>query len=285
MKKPIFYRNMEVDGLRIFYRETGTDDLPVLLLLHGFPSSSHMFRDLMADLAGNYRIIAPDYPGFGQSSAPGLEAFDYTFDHLSVVIEHFIDQLKLRDINLYIQDYGGPIGLRIANRRPGLIHSLIIQNANAYMEGFGPAVDPLVAYIQDPVAYEQSARFFLTLEATKSQYLNGAQVAEKVSPDSYIVDQYYLDRNGNDAIQLALFRDYGSNIAQYDQWQDYFRKRQPHALIIWGGNDQMFVAAGASAYLKDLPQAEFHQVHGGHFILDEHHRQVAEWIDDFIRRH
>lgn len=254
MNNQIFYRNIDVDGLSIFYREAGTDDLPVLLLLHGFPSSSHMFRDLITDLAGSYHIVAPDYPGFGQSSAPDLKGFNYTFDNLSVVIEHFIDQLRLRDINLYIQDYGGPVGLRIACRRPELIYSLIIQNANAYLEGFGPAIDPLVAYIQDPLAYELSARFFLTLEATKAQYVNGAANPERINPDGYILDQYYLDRKDNDAIQLALFRDYGSNIARYEEWQEYFRQRQPRALVIWGKNDQLFIAAGGDAYKKDLPE-------------------------------
>ena len=284
MKNQVFYRNVEIDGLAIFYREAGTAELPVLLLLHGFPSSSHMFRDLITDLIGCYHIIAPDYPGFGQSSAPGIEEFSYTFDNLSVVIENFIDQLELKDITLYIQDYGGPVGLRIASRRPELIHSLIIQNANAYVEGFGSATQPLVAYIENPGENEQKARFFLTLEATKWQYLNGTGDQEKISPDSFTIDQYYLSRINNDEIQLALFRDYGSNISRYEEWQEYFRKYQPRTLVVWGKNDEMFIAAGGDAYKKDLPEAEIHQIDGGHFLLEEHHQYVAELIDRFIKR-
>ncbi|KIC94406.1 alpha/beta fold hydrolase [Flavihumibacter solisilvae] len=284
MKKQVFYRNVDVDGLTIFYREAGTAERPVLLLLHGFPSSSHMFRDLITDLSGRYHIIAPDYPGFGQSSAPGIEEFTYTFDNLSLVIEHFIDQLKLKDINLYIQDYGGPVGMRIASRRPELVHSLIIQNSNAYVEGFGPAIAPLVDYIEKPAENEQKARFFLTLDATKWQYLNGSGDPQKISPDSYMLDQHYLSRPNNDQIQLALFRNYGSNIERYGEWQEYFRKNQPRTLIVWGKNDEMFIAAGADAYKKDLPAAEIHQLDGGHFLLEEHHEHIAELIDKFLQK-
>ncbi|HEY8897406.1 MAG TPA: alpha/beta hydrolase [Niastella sp.] len=282
MKNQVFYRNVEVNGLTIFFREAGTAGLPVLLLLHGFPSSSYMYRDLITDLKGRYHLIAPDYPGFGQSSAPGIDEFTYTFDNLSVIIEQFIDKLQLKDINLYIQDYGGPVGLRIACRRPELIHSLIIQNANAYVEGFGAATDPLMAYIENPKENEQKARFFLTLDATKWQYLNGAGDVEKISPDSWSVDQYYLARKNNDEIQLALFRDYGSNISKYEEWQAYFKKYQPHTLVVWGKNDEMFIAAGGHAYKKHLPKAEIHQLEGGHFLLEEHHEYVAELIDRFI---
>lgn len=279
----IFYKTVVIDGLHIFYREAGLAEKPLLLLLHGFPSSSHMYRDLITDLADSYHLIAPDYPGFGQSSAPGVEEFSYTFDNLSVIIEHFIDVLHLQDINLYMQDYGGPVGLRIASRRPDLIRSLIIQNANAYTEGLGVALEPLVAYIQHPdAAHEQDARFFLTLPATQWAYLNGAHDTSKVSPDSYITDQYYLDRPGNDAIQLALFRDYGSNLALYEDWHQYFRTYQPPALVAWGKNDAMFIAPGGDAYRKDLPNAEIIQIDGGHFLLEEHHAYVATLIKRFI---
>jgi pimeloyl-ACP methyl ester carboxylesterase len=284
MKEQVFYRNMEVDGLTIFYREAGTAGQPLLLLLHGFPSSSHMFRDLITNLGGRYHIIAPDYPGFGQSSAPGVDEFAYTFDNLSLIIEQFIDRLELTGINFYIQDYGGPVGLRIARRRPELIHSLIIQNANSYVEGIGSATQPLTAYIENPVENEQSARFFLTIDATKWQYLNGTADPGKISPDSYVVDQYYLDRPGNDQIQLALFRNYGTNLSRYREWQEYFRTHQPKTLVVWGKNDQLFVAAGGNAYLKDLPKAEIHQLEGGHFLLEEHHQHVAGLINDFIQR-
>jgi len=284
MKNKVFYKRVKIDEVSIFYRESGTSDLPLLLLLHGFPSSSHMFRDLISSLSGKFHIIAPDYPGFGQSDAPGLEKFTYTFDNLSVIIEHFIDELGLKDINLYMQDYGGPVGFRIACRRPELIRSLIIQNANAYEEGFGNAADPLVAYIENPVANEQSARFFLTLEATKWQYLNGVGNPEKVSPDSYIIDQYYLDREKNDEIQLALFRDYGSNISRYAEWQEYLKNFQPPTLVVWGKNDEMFIETGGNAYKKDLPKAEIYQINGGHFLLEEHHHHVAKLIENFISK-
>jgi len=283
MKDQIFYRTVEIDGLNIFYREAGTAGRPVLLLLHGFPSSSHMYRDLIAHLSGTYHILAPDYPGFGQSSAPDVREFSYTFDNLSVIIERFIDRLQLRNINLYMQDYGGPIGLRIASRRPELIGALIIQNANAYQEGLGQALEPLVTYIQKPDAeHEEAARVFLTLAATKWLYLNGAGDETRISPDSYITDQYYLDRAGNDEIQLALFRDYGSNLALYGKWHEYFKAHQPKTLVVWGKNDPMFIAAGGNAYGKDLPNAEIIQIEGGHFLLEEHHGFVAELISRFI---
>lgn len=283
MDRQIYYRKILVDGIEIFYRETGSAGQPVLLLLHGFPSSSHMFRDLITDLAGSYHIVAPDYPGFGQSAAPGPDQFDYTFANLSTVIGQFIDALALRDITLYMQDYGGPVGLRIAARRPSLIRALIIQNANAYAEGLGAALEPLIAYIGHPHGeYEKAARFFLTGDATKWQYTNGADDVSKVCPDGYVVDQYYLSRPGNDEIQLALFRDYGSNVALYNEWQEYFRERQPDTLVIWGRNDAMFIAPGAEAYKKDLPDAKIFLLDGGHFLLEEHHAYVAQLITDFI---
>jgi len=279
----IFYRAVEVNGLSIFYRECGTHEQPVLLLLHGFPSSSHMYRDLITDLSGTFHIVAPDYPGFGQSSAPGVREFDYSFDNLSEVIERFIDQLQLKDINLYMQDYGGPIGFRIANRRPELIRSLIIQNANAYKDGLGSLLEPLTSYFQNPdKENENKVRFFLTPDATKWQYINGASEVHKVNPDSYITDQYYLNREGNDEIQLALFRDYGSNHSRYDEWHRYFSTYKPDTLVIWGKNDEMFITAGAEAYKRDLPDAEIIQLDGGHCLLEEHHRQVAQFIARFI---
>lgn len=279
----IYYKTAVIDGLSIFYRETGNASNPTLLLLHGFPSSSHMFRHLIAHLSGTYHIIAPDYPGFGQSSAPDTNAYAYTFDNLASTMEHFIDHLALTNIHLYIQDYGGPIGFRIATRRPQLIRSFIIQNANAYTEGLGAALEPLTTYIQNPDAeQEEKARFFLTLEATRWQYLNGAENPQAISPDGYSMDQYYLNRPGNDNIQLALFRDYGSNVAKYEEWQQYFREHQPPALIIWGKNDVMFIDPGADAYKKDLPQAKIFHLNGGHCLLEEHHAQVAALISQYV---
>jgi len=285
MSRTFSYRTVKVDGLDIFYREAGDKKNPVLLFLHGFPSSSHMYRDVMADLSDKYYVIAPDYPGFGNSSSPDPSEFPYTFDRLAEVIGHFIDTLGLKKISLYMQDYGGPVGLRIASGRPALIRSLIIQNANAYTDGLGAALKPLVDYMQKPDAEtEKGVRGLLTIEATQWQYTDGAEDVSKVSPDSYTSDQYYLDRPGNDAIQLALFRSYASNLPLYEPWHAYFKKHQPPALVIWGKNDQLFIAPGAAAYKKDLPEAEVHLLNGGHFLLEEHHGQAAGLIDGFLSR-
>lgn len=283
MKNKILYRIVIVNGLSIFYREAGNKEQPVLLLLHGFPSSSHMFRNLIAELSDSFYIIAPDYPGFGQSSAPAISEFNYTFDNLSQVIEGFIEQLQLSNITLYIQDYGGPVGMRIAARKPALFQALIIQNANTYTEGLGSLLQPLTAYAQNPdTENEKAVRFFLSLDATKWQYLHGAADPATIDPDSYITDQYYLDRPGNDEIQLALFRDYGNNYLKYGEWQQYFRTAAPDTLVIWGKNDAMFVAAGADAYKKDLPNAEVIYLEGGHCMLEEHYQYVAATITGFV---
>lgn len=283
--KPVEYKTVLVDGLSIFYREAGEINKPTIILFHGFPSSSHMYRNLINELSDNYHVIAPDYPGFGQSSAPTPQQYQYTFDNLSVTMEHFIDKLKIKKTSFYIQDYGGPIGMRIATRRPELIHTLIIQNANAYVEGLGDVLKPLIAYIEKPNAEtEKAARFFLTIDATKWQYLTGAENPEAIAPDSYSIDQYYLDRPGNDLIQLALFRDYGSNITLYEKWHQYFAKYQPPILVIWGKNDQFFTAPGANAYKKDSPNAEIHLVNGGHFALEEHHSEISKRIINFLSK-
>ncbi|MBO9659045.1 MAG: alpha/beta hydrolase [Chitinophagaceae bacterium] len=283
MKNKIFYRTVIINELNIFYREAGKRERPVLLLLHGFPSSSHMFRNLITELSDSFYIIAPDYPGFGQSSAPAIIEFNYTFDNLSQIIEKFIEQLQLSNITLYMQDYGGPVGMRIAARQPALFRALIIQNANAYTAGLGSLLQPLTAYAQNPdTENEKAVRFFLSLDATKWQYLHGAADPDAIDPDSYITDQYYLDRPGNDEIQLALFRDYGNNYPKYGEWQQYFRSSAPDTLVIWGKNDAMFIAAGADAYKKDLPNAEVIYLDGGHCLLEEHYHQVAAIIKDFI---
>lgn len=285
MKNHVYYKNAVINGLDIFYRQAGNPEKPTLLLLHGFPSSSHMFRNLIELLSDSYFLIAPDYPGFGQSSMPNTNEFEYSFHNLSVVIEAFIDELNLKNIHFYVQDYGGPIAFRIASRRPELVNSFIIQNANAYLDGLGEALAPLAAYIEsDSEEAEKGARVFLKLEATKWTYLDGASKPEKISPDSYSLDQYYLDRPGNDLIQLALFRDYGSNIALYPEWQDYFKKQQPKTVVIWGKNDKMFVEAGGQAYSKDLPNAKIHQLEGGHFLLEEHSETAAKIIAAFIEK-
>lgn len=275
------YKTITIDSLQIFYREAGDPSKHTILFLHGFPSSSHMYRDIMRELASDFHVVAPDYPGFGLSSAPPLNEYQYTFDHLSKTMDHFIDALKLKDITLFVQDYGGPVGFRIAARRPALIRSLIIQNANAYQEGLGAEAAPLVNYFTSPNAEtEKGARAILA--STKWQYTDGAENIEHINPDSYILDDFYLARPGNESIQLALFRDYGSNVALYNSWHEYFRESQPSTLVISGKNDKIFIAAGAKAYQKDLRDCEVHLLNGGHFALEEHHYEAAQLIKSFL---
>jgi pimeloyl-ACP methyl ester carboxylesterase len=277
------FKMVKVDGLDIFYREAGDKNKPTILLLHGFPSSSHMYRDLINDLSSDYHLIAPDYPGFGQSSSPSPSAYHYTFDNLALTINHFIDALKIKKFSLYVQDYGGPVGFRIAAQRPELIQALIVQNANAYSEGLGDALKPLVAYIQNQNAEtEKGARSFLSFDAIKWLYTDGAEDISKVSPDSYTTDQYYLSRTGNDEIQLALFRNYGTNLTLYDTWQSYFRNYQPATLVISGKNDKLFIAAGAEAFKKDIKDAQISLLNGGHFVLEEKHAEAASVIKSFL---
>lgn len=277
------FKTVEVDGLNIFYREAGDNSKPTILMLHGFPSSSHMYRDLINDLSEDYHLIAPDYPGFGQSSSPLPSVYDYSFDNLAMTINHFIDALGLEKFSLYVQDYGGPVGFRIATQRPGLIQALIIQNANAYNEGLGDALGPLVNYIQNQNAQtEQAVRGFLSPDTTRWLYTDGAEDVLKISPDSYTIDQYFLDRPGNDEIQLTLFRNYGTNLPLYDKWQSYFRTYQPPALVISGKNDKLFVTAGAEAFRNDLRDAQINLLDGGHFVLEEKHAEAASVIRSFL---
>jgi len=277
------FKTVKVDGLDIFYREAGNKIKPTILLLHGFPSSSHMYRDLIKDLSEDYHLIAPDYPGFGLSSSPLPSDYDYSFNNLALTMNHFIDALGLEKFTLYVQDYGGPVGFRIAAQRPELIQALIIQNANAYNEGLGDALGPLVDYIQDQnVQTEQAVRGFLSPDTTRWLYTDGAEDVLKISPDSYTIDQYFLDRPGNDEIQLTLFRNYGTNLPLYDQWQSYFRTYQPPALVISGKNDKLFVAAGAEAFKNDLRDAQINLLDGGHFVLEEKHAEAASVIRSFL---
>ncbi len=279
----VLYKTIKIDGQDIFYREAGDKNKPAILLLHGFPSSSHMYRDLINHLSDSYHLIAPDYPGFGQSSMPSAKDFAYTFDNLALVVTHFIDAIGLKKFSLYVQDYGGPVGFRIASNHPEMIQALIVQNANAYNEGLGEALKPLVSYIQNPNAEtEKSARALLTLEGTKWQYTDGAEDLSKISPDGYTSDQFYLDRPGNDEIQLALFRNYGTNLPLYDVWHSYFRKYQPATLVISGKNDKLFIAAGAEAFKKDIMDAQISLLNGGHFVLEEKHEEAAALIKSFL---
>jgi pimeloyl-ACP methyl ester carboxylesterase len=282
----VFHRTLIVDGLDIFYREAGSPDKPTLMLLHGFPTSSHMFRNLMLTLADEFHIIAPDYPGYGQSSAPSANEFDYTFDRLAGVIEAFLIKLNVTRFALYIQDFGAPVGLRIAARHPEWISALIVQNGNAYLEGISAAFEAFKPFWQNRNAEtEAPLRGFLALGTTKFQYTHGARNVEAISPDTWTHDQALLDRPGNDLIQLSLLQDYQNNPPQYAVWQDYFRRHQPPTLITWGKNDPFFTEDGAHAYLKDLPNAELHLLDSGHFALEEEVNTIGALISRFMNQH
>lgn len=277
------YHTITVEGLEIFYREAGPADAPSLVLLHGFPSSSHMFRELIPLLSDRFHLVAPDYPGFGYSAAPPPGAFAYTFDHLASVIERFLEALGLTRYSLYLQDYGGPIGLRLATRQPEHVETLIVQNANAYVEGILAAFEPLEPFWahRTPMT-EQAARTLLTRDTTIYQYTHGVRDRTRISPDAWTVDQHFLDRAGNDAIQLDLLQDYSANLALYPAWHAYFRARRPRTLIVWGQNDPFFTVAGARAYLRDLPEAELRLLDTGHFALEEDHDTIAAHIHRFM---
>ncbi len=277
------YRTLDIDGLDIFYREAGSPDAPVILLLHGFPTSSHMFRNLIPALSHKYRLIAPDYPGFGNSSMPSMDDFDYTFDRLAEVMEKFIQALDLKQYSLYLMDYGAPIGFRLAAAHPERVQALLIQNGNAYEEGLKEFWTPIKAYWQDKTTENaDKLREFLNIEATKWQYTHGVRNPEAISPDNWQLDQLFLDRPGNQEIQLALFYSYGSNPPLYPQWQEYLRKYQPPTLITWGKNDYIFPESGAHPYKQDLKNIEFHLLDTGHFALEEEGEAIANYIDNFL---
>lgn len=282
----ISYRTETVDGLDVFYREAGPRDAPSILLLHGFPTSSHMFRDLIPALAGRYHVVAPDYPGFGNSSAPSVEEFDYTFDRLAEVVQKFTEQIGLHRYSIYLMDYGAPIGFRLAVNHPERVQSLIVQNGNAYEEGIDNEFwQPIRAYWKDRRPENgDPLRALLTLEATQWQYTNGVRNVESISPDTWGHVQPLLDRPGNQEIQLALFYSYGSNPPLYPAWQKYLREHQPPTLIVWGKNDAIFPAAGAHPYQRDLRDAELHLLDTGHFALEEDGDVIADLMLDFLRR-
>jgi len=280
------YKTAKVDDLDIFYREAGPRDAPTILLLHGFPTSSHMFRNLIMRLSDKFHLVAPDYPGYGNSSAPPVDAFDYSFDHLAEIIEKFAQQhMQLKRFSMYLQDYGAPIGFRIAAKHPDWIEALIIQNGNAYEEGLKDFWIPIKAYWQNrSMENEAALRKSLTVDATKWQYTHGVRNIEAISPDNWLVDQPLLDRPGNDKIQLQMFYSYRTNPPLYPQWQEYFREHQPPTLIAWGKNDQIFPADGAHPYKRDLRNIDFHLLDTGHFALEEDYELVAELISNFLRR-
>lgn len=279
------YNTVKVDGLDIFYREAGNPQSPTILLLHGFPTSSHMFRNLIPALADKYHVVAPDYPGFGQSSMPKVNEFDYTFDRLSEVIDKFTQQINLKNYTLYVQDYGAPVGYRLATKHPERVQALVVQNGNAYDEGLRDFWIPLKAYWQDKTeANAAKLRPFLELGGTKWQYTHGTRKPNNQNPDNWTHDQALLDRPGNKEIQLQLFYDYGSNPKLYPDWQAYFRKYQPPTLIVWGKNDYIFPAEGAAPYKQDLKNLETHLLDTGHFALEEEGEQIARLMRDFLSR-
>jgi pimeloyl-ACP methyl ester carboxylesterase len=280
----VHYRTAKIDGLEIFYREAGPPNGPTLLLLHGFPTSSHMFRDLIPLLADRYHVVAPDYPGFGYSSTPSPREFDYTFDHLADVMEHFTDAIGLHEYALYLQDFGGPVGLRLAARHPDRVRALVIQNANAYEEGFSQGLRDIVlrAYTDHSPDVVARLRTFFELPVTKHQYLDGVTDPSLVSPDAWEHAQWGMDRPGNKEIQLALHTNYGSNVERYDEWHRYFRAHQPPTLVVWGKGDGVFLAPGADAYKRDLKVIEVHLLDAGHFALETNAVEIAGYMRPFL---
>jgi pimeloyl-ACP methyl ester carboxylesterase len=278
------HKTITVNGVEVFYREAGPSDAPTILLLHGFPTSSHMFRNLIPELADKYHVVAPDYPGFGNSEQPPMDKFDYSFDNLATLVEAFVDQLGIDRYSLYLMDYGAPIGFRLAARHPERVQSLIVQNGNAYNEGLREFWDPIRTYWNDPSpANAEPLAGFISPDGVKWQYTHGVRDAGKISPDNWNVDLRHLTREGNAEIQLALFYDYQNNVPHYPAWQAYFRKHQPPTLIVWGKNDYIFPAEGAHPYKRDLGNLEFHLLDTGHFALEEDGQLIANRIRDFLQ--
>jgi pimeloyl-ACP methyl ester carboxylesterase len=283
----VHYRTAHVSGLEIFYREAGEPGAPTILLLHGFPTSSHMFRDLIPRLADRYHLVAPDYPGFGYSACPEVGAFRYTFDHLTDVIEAFTGQLQLERYALYLQDFGGPVGFRLAVRRPQQVRALLLQNANAYQAGMTAQIhDWLLALSQDrSAAGRAQATPVFELPYTRRQYLEGVADPDLVSPDAWWHAQWGMDRPGNKDIQYELHANYASNFERYAEWQAYFRKHQPPALVMWGAGDFVFGVPGARAYQQDLKDCELHILEGAaHFALETHGSEIAALVREFLGR-
>jgi pimeloyl-ACP methyl ester carboxylesterase len=278
------YQHATINGLKLFYREAGSKTAPTIVLLHGFPSSSHMFRDLIPQLADKFHIIAPDYPGFGYSDAPDPTSFEYTFDNLAAQIEELLfGVLGLKKFSIYVQDYGAPVGYRIAYKHQDAIEGIIAQNGNAYIEGIGAGFDAMKPFWANRNAEtEKPVRELVKKETTIFQYTHGVQDVSRISPDSYTFDQFFLDRPGNDAIQLNLLHDYQSNLTKYNGWHEFFRNKQPKTLIVWGKNDPFFTVPGAQAYLRDIPKAELCLLDTGHFALEDSSEFIAQQIIKFF---
>jgi len=279
------YRTVSVDGLKVFYREAGDPKASTVLLLHGFPTSSHMFRELIPALADRYHLVAPDLPGFGFTEAPDQATFKYSFDHLAEIIDRLTDVLGLSRYAIYVFDYGAPIGFRLAIRHPERITAVISQNGNAYLEGLSEGWNPIQAYWKNPSLENRAAlRAFLKPETTQWQYTHGVRSPERLSPDSWTLDSALLARPGNDEIQLDLFGDYQSNIALYPKFQEYIRTHRPPLLAVWGKNDPFFLPAGGQAFTRDHPNAEVHLLEAGHFALESQGPEIAAIIRDFLER-
>jgi pimeloyl-ACP methyl ester carboxylesterase len=283
---PVTYHTVKVAGLDIFYREAGPQDGPVLLLLHGFPSSSAMYQPLLlSDLNRRYHLIAPDYPGFGLSSWPDHKLFSYTFDHLAHVMEDFVGQLKLDHYSLFVQDYGGPVGFRMALAHPEMIDTIIIQNAVAHEVGLSPLWSVRRAFWEDRAAHEADLRAnFLSREATRQRHVGTSPHPEYIDPENWVNEYYFLNQPGQADIQLDLFFDYQTNVRLYPTWQKWLQDRQPPLLVMWGRYDPSFTVAGAEAYGKDVPSAEIHILEAGHFALDQEARQITRLTEDFLDR-
>jgi pimeloyl-ACP methyl ester carboxylesterase len=279
------HRTTSIDGVNVFYREAGPVDAPAVVLLHGFPSSSSMFRNLIPALADRYHVIAPDYPGFGHSDAPDRGQFRYSFARFADITDTLLTRLGVNRYALYVMDYGAPVGYRLALKHPERVTALVIQNGNAYEEGLKEFWKPIKAYwASGQQAQREVLRAGTTLEATRSQYLDGVADRSRVDPSAWLHDQALLDRPGNVEIQLDLFYDYRTNLGLYPQFQKFFRERQPPTLIVWGKNDVIFPADGARAYLKDLPRAELHLLDTGHFALEDQGAEIARLMRDFLAR-
>ena len=281
------FRTAKVDSLTLFYREAGPSNAPVVLLLHGFPASSFMYRDLMVNLANKFRVIAPDYPGFGYSSAPTTNEFVYTFDRLAEVIEKFTEQLGLNEFAIYMQDFGGPVGFRLASKHPERVSALVVQNANAYEEGLPDSFwTPAKTLWKDPSPsnFSKVRDAAMSESALEWNYTHGVSDPSRISPDSWVLQRALLERPGNKDAMMALLYDYRTNPGLYPKWQGYFRKHQPPMLIVWGRNDVIFPPVGARPYLRDLPKAELHLLDTGHFGLEDKHREIARLMHDFLGR-
>ena len=279
------HKSIEVNGVDIFYREAGDTSKPTILLLHGYPTSSHMFRNLITDLSVQYHVLAPDYPGFGRSDQPLIKDFDYTFDNMSKIVEGFLEKKNVKKYSIYLMDYGAPIGFRIAAKYPERVESLIIQNGNAYDEGLKDFWIPIKKYWNNyTVENGKPLEGFHSPDGLKWQYTHGVQDAEKISPDNWHIDLQHLTRPENNDIQLAMFYDYRTNVPLYPAWQQYFRDHQPPTLIVWGKNDYIFPADGAHPYKRDLKNLEFHLLDTGHFALEEKGDEISNYILKFLKK-